>query len=92
MAIGDLHLEGITAVLASSETVGGAAWGGADRLSGRERAVLRLAEAGRSNKEIADALSLSPGTVRNYLHEAAGKLGADNRVEAARIARANGWL
>ena len=69
-----------------------AAWGGADPLSERERAVLRLAEEGRSNKEIADALGLSPGTVRNYLHEAAGKLGADNRVEAARIARANGWL
>jgi two-component system response regulator DesR len=69
-----------------------AAWGGADPLSERERAVLRLAEEGRSNKEIADALGLSPGTVRNYLHEAAGKLGADNRVEATRIARANGWL
>ena len=69
-----------------------AAWSGADPLSERERAVLRLAEEGRSNKEIADALGLSPGTVRNYLHEAAGKLGADNRVEAARIARANGWL
>ncbi|MFN9744554.1 MAG: response regulator transcription factor [Betaproteobacteria bacterium] len=69
-----------------------AAWGGADPLSERERAVLRLAEEGRSNKEIADALGLSNGTVRNYLHEAAGKLGADNRVEAARIARANGWL
>lgn len=69
-----------------------AAWGAPDPLSERERAVLRLAEVGRSNKEIADALGLSPGTVRNYLHEAAGKLGADNRVEAARIARANGWL
>ncbi len=69
-----------------------AAWGAPDPLSEREREVLRLAEQGRSNKEIADVLGLSPGTVRNYLHEAAGKLGADNRVEAARIARANGWL
>ena len=69
-----------------------AAWGASDPLSERERAVLRLAEEGRSNKEIAEALGLSHGTVRNYLHEAAGKLGADNRVEAARIARANGWL
>jgi len=69
-----------------------AAWGGTDPLSDRERAVLRLAEEGRSNKDIADALGLAPGTVRNYLHEAAHKLGADNRVEATRIARANGWL
>ncbi len=69
-----------------------AAWDARDPLSERERGVLRLAEEGRSNKEIANALGLSPGTVRNYLHEAAGKLGADNRVEAARIARANGWL
>ena len=69
-----------------------AAWGVADPLSERERDVLRLAEQGRSNKEIADALALSAGTVRNYLYEAAQKLDAQNRVEAARIARANGWL
>jgi two-component system response regulator DesR len=68
------------------------AWAPESPLSGRERAVLRLAEEGRSNKEIADSLGLSPGTVRNYLHEAAQKLDAANRVEAARIARANGWL
>lgn len=69
-----------------------AAWAAADPLSERERAVLRLAEEGRSNKEIAEALGLAPGTVRNYLSEAVQKLGVANRVEAARIARANGWL
>jgi len=69
-----------------------AAWDAPDPLNERERETLRLAELGHSNKEIADALGLSPGTVRNYLSEAAQKLGADNRVEAARIARANGWL
>jgi len=63
-----------------------------DGLSERERSVLRLAEQGRSNKEIARALGLSPGTVRNYLSEAATKIGAGNRVEAGRIARHNGWL
>ena len=68
------------------------AWAPASPLSERERAVLRLAEQGRSNKEIADSLGLSPGTVRNYLYEAAQKLDAVNRVEATRIARANGWL
>ncbi len=69
-----------------------AAWSAPTPLSERERAALALAEQGRSNKEIAEALALSPGTVRNYLSEAAQKLGAANRVEAARIARANGWL
>jgi two-component system response regulator DesR len=69
-----------------------AAFAPADPLSDRERAVLRLAQEGRSNKEIARSLSLSPGTVRNYLSEAAAKLGAANRVEASRLARDNGWL
>jgi two-component system, NarL family, response regulator DesR len=64
----------------------------ADPLSERERSVLRLAEEGRSNQAIASALGLSAGTVRNYLSEAAQKLGAANRTEAGRIARSNGWL
>ena len=42
--------------------------------------------------EIAAELRLSEGTVRNYLSEAIAKLGAANRVDAARIARARGWL
>ena len=70
-----------------------AAWTtGTDPLTDRERTVLRLAEEGRSNKEIARQLDLSPGTVRNYLAEAASKLHAGSRVEASRIARENGWL
>ncbi len=64
----------------------------ADPLTDRERAVLRLAAEGRSNKEIARSLALSPGTVRNYLSEACGKLDAANRLEAGRIARDKGWL
>jgi two-component system response regulator DesR len=68
------------------------AWGEADPLSDRERQVLRLAGEGRTSGEIAGALGLAEGTVRNYLSEAIGKLGASNRVEAARIAREQGWL
>ena len=64
----------------------------ADPLTDRERAVLRLAYEGRSNKEIARMLDLTPGTVRNYLSEAAAKVGASSRIEAARTARENGWL
>ncbi len=69
-----------------------ALWSDPDPLNDRERQVLRLAEAGQTNKAIAASLNLSAGTVRNYLSEAAHKLGASNRVEASRIARQKGWL
>ncbi|MFT4634746.1 MAG: two-component system response regulator DesR [Arenicella sp.] len=69
-----------------------AAWASPDPLSNRERDILRLAEQGKSNKRIAQELYLSAGTVRNYLAEATQKLGAGNRIEAARLARENGWL
>ncbi|MEM9301647.1 MAG: response regulator transcription factor [Pseudomonadota bacterium] len=68
------------------------AWEAEDPLTERERQVLRLAGEGRTSEEIAGTLHLSGGTVRNYLSEAIGKLGASNRVEAARIARQKGWL
>ncbi len=63
-----------------------------DPLTERERQVLRLAGDGMASTDIATELSLSEGTVRNYLSEAISKLGAANRTEAARIARAKGWL
>lgn len=69
-----------------------AAWEDADPLTDRERQVLRMAGEGATTAGIADEIHLSQGTVRNYLSEAIGKLGAQNRVEAARIARAKGWL
>ncbi len=68
------------------------AWTEADPLTDRERQVLRLADEGSSGADIAGTLSLSEGTVRNYLSEAISKLGAANRTEAARIARQKGWL
>jgi two-component system response regulator DesR len=68
------------------------AWGEMDPLTDRERQVLRLAGEGMASCDIAADLKLSEGTVRNYLSEAISKLGAGNRVEAARIARTKGWL
>jgi two-component system, NarL family, response regulator DesR len=69
------------------------AWdSGPDPLTERERQILWRAGEGKSSLEIADELHLSEGTVRNYLSEAISKLGAANRVDAARIARAKGWL
>jgi len=69
------------------------AWdSGPDPLTERERQILWRAGEGKSSQEIAEELRLSEGTVRNYLSEAISKLGAANRVDAARIARAKGWL
>ena len=68
------------------------AWSEPDPLTDRERQVLRMAGEGQTSADIASTLHLSEGTVRNYLSEAITKLGAGNRVEAARIAREKGWL
>ena len=68
------------------------AWSERDPLTDRERQVLRMAGEGMNAPDIAVALALSTGTVRNYLSEAIGKLGASNRVEAYRLARDKGWL
>jgi two-component system response regulator DesR len=68
------------------------AWTEPDPLTDRERQVLRLSDDGLSGDAIATQLKLSEGTVRNYLSEAIGKLGARNRAEAARLARQKGWL
>jgi two-component system response regulator DesR len=67
-------------------------WTERDPLSDRERTVLRLAGQGLTAGTIAAQLHLTDGTVRNYLSEAIGKVGAANRIEAARIARERGWL
>ncbi|WP_344528533.1 response regulator transcription factor [Streptomyces albiaxialis] len=65
---------------------------GASPLTARERDVLSAAGGGKSNAEIAAALHLSHGTVRNYLSTAIQKTGARNRAEAAQTARNKGWL
>jgi two-component system, NarL family, response regulator DesR len=63
-----------------------------DPLTPRQREILQLATEGASTADIGAQLGLSAGTVRNYLSEAILKLGAANRIEAARIARDKGWL
>lgn len=61
-------------------------------LSPREADVLALARDGAPVEEIARRVSLSRGTVRNYLAAAVAKLDAANRHEAARIAAEHGWI
>ena len=63
-----------------------------DPLTEKERKALKLASSGKKTAQIAQALFLSEGTVRNYLSEAIAKLNATNRVDAARIAQQKGWL
>jgi two-component system response regulator DesR len=61
-------------------------------LSEREREVLAASTELATIAEIAAALSLSEGTVRNHLSAAIQKVGARNRAEAARLAEDKGWL
>src|ERR1700694_2206303 len=56
-------------------------------LTSREHEVLRLLVAGRSNKEIAAALFISPKTASVHVSNILGKLGASSRTEAAAIAQ-----
>jgi len=61
-------------------------------LTDRERDVLLASADGATIGDVAATLFLSEGTVRNYLSAAIQKLGARNRVEAARLAQRNGWI
>jgi two-component system, NarL family, response regulator DesR len=67
---------------------------GASPLTPREKDVLATAarEEGATLAQIAAALYLSEGTVRNYLSSCIQKTGARNRAEAIRVAQAHGWL
>lgn len=61
-------------------------------LTDREREVLRLAALGASNREIADALFLAEGTVKNHVSAIIAKLGARDRTTAVLRALRDGLL
>ncbi|MFJ3960944.1 response regulator transcription factor [Streptomyces sp. NPDC090036] len=61
-------------------------------LSPRELSVLARAAEGDSIAEIARALHLASGTVRNYMAAVTRKTGARNRIDAIRISRRAGWV
>jgi two-component system response regulator DesR len=65
---------------------------GTSPLTPREREVLGASLDHATVAEIAGALHLSPGTVRNHLSAAIQKLGVRTRAEAVRVAEEKGWL
>jgi two-component system response regulator DesR len=74
------------------ELAASAMMAGENPLTVRERDALALASRGASVGEIAAALNLTEGTVRNYLSSAITKLGAANRITAIKAAQELGWL
>ena len=60
-------------------------------LTRRESEVLQLVAAGMSNKEIANELTITEGTVKNHVHNALEKLHLTNRVQAAAYAVRQGY-
>lgn len=72
------------------------AYGDADEtqnpLTERESQVLGLIADGRTTKEIAGELYLTPGTVRNYISAILDKLGVGNRIEAISRFKEKGWF
>lgn len=71
------------------------AYGDADEtenpLTDRESQVLGLIADGKTTKEIAGELYLTPGTVRNYISVILDKLGVGNRIEAISRFKEKGW-
>ena len=61
-------------------------------LTSREREVLRLIAAGRTNREIAAVLYIAPKTASVHVSNILGKLGAASRTEAAAIAHREGLI
>lgn len=60
-------------------------------LTDRESEVLELVSEGKTTKEIAKELFLSPGTVRNYISTILDKLEVSNRIEAIARFKEKGW-
>jgi DNA-binding NarL/FixJ family response regulator len=63
---------------------------GIERLTPRERDVLVALAAGGTNKEIAIALGITPGTVKTHVERLIGKLGVRDRTQAAILATRHG--
>jgi DNA-binding NarL/FixJ family response regulator len=65
---------------------------GGEQLTLRETEILRLMTGGYSNREIASALQLSEGTVKNHVSNILGKLGVRDRTRAVLKAIERGYI
>ena len=61
-------------------------------LTNQEKIILIKIKEGLSNKEIANELFLSEGTIRNYISNILTKLNCKNRTEAVKKSTEEGWL
>lgn len=61
-------------------------------LTNQEKIILLKIKEGLSNKEIANELFLSEGTIRNYISNILTKLNCKNRTEAVKRSTEEGWL
>jgi LuxR family maltose regulon positive regulatory protein len=64
----------------------------ASSVTSKERQVLELVAAGKSNKEIARLLNITPETVKTHMKNIFIKLGVDSRAQAAVKAKSNGLI
>jgi ATP/maltotriose-dependent transcriptional regulator MalT len=76
----------------SADVQGGAPIGMGEELTKRELTILKRLETGLSNKEMAEAIFVSEGTLKWHLHNVYGKLNVKNRTGAMTRARALGIL
>jgi LuxR family transcriptional regulator, maltose regulon positive regulatory protein len=76
----------------SPDLQGSAPVGLGEELTKRELSILKRLESGLSNKEIAEAIFVSEGTLKWHLHNVYGKLNVKNRTGAMTRARALGIL
>jgi LuxR family maltose regulon positive regulatory protein len=81
------YVESILACIRQDQVLESAATSQIERLSDRELEVLRLIAVGLSNREIAEKLYLSPGTVKTHVHNICGKMSVSNRTQAVVQAR-----
>ena len=63
-----------------------------ENLTKREIEILKLVATGASNKDIADILVITEGTVKNHISNILGKLEVKDRLQAAVKARQKGLL